>query len=261
MSFVNENFLNIEDNYLFSTISKKVFEFQKQNPTKEIIRLGIGDVTKPLVKKVIENMHKAVDEMGDKENIKGYPPEQGYEFLRKKIIEKDYKNLNIDESEIFISDGAKSDTGNILDIFNTQNTIGITDPVYPVYRDSNIISGNKNKIVYINMTEDMLFKPKIPKEKIDIIYLCFPNNPTGIAIEKEELKKWIEYSLENKSIILYDAAYEAFITQEKIAHSIYEIEGAKKVAIEFKSFSKTAGFTGLRCRIHSGSARINRIYK
>ena len=244
---VNENFLKLQKNYLFSTISKKVKEFESKNKKLKIIKMGIGDVTLPLTKSVIENMHKAVEEMEDKLTFKGYPPEYGYKFLKEKIIENDYKTRNIDisEEEIFISDGAKSDTGNILDIFSNNNTVAIPNPVYPVYADTNIISGNK--IIYISMNSENKFIPDLPKEKVDIIYLCFPNNPTGTTIKKSELKKWVDFAIKNNAIILYDAAYEAFITEEGIAHTIYEIEGAKKVAIEFKSFSKTAGFTGIRC--------------
>lgn len=249
MVYINENFLELESNYLFSKISKRVQEFQKSNPSVKIINLGIGDVTRPIVKEVIESMHKAVDDMSKIDTFKGYPPEQGYDFLRKTIIDNEYKkrNIDIDETEIFISDGAKSDTGNIVDIFSANNTIAIIDPVYPVYIDSNIMSGKKNKIVYIPLNAENNFKPEIPKEEVSVIYLCFPNNPTGTTITKQELKEWVDYAIEHKAIILYDAAYEAFITEENIAHSIYEISGAKKVAIEFKSFSKTAGFTGLRC--------------
>lgn len=246
---INENFLKLQDNYLFSIIAKKVKAFEESNPSKKIIRMGIGDVTKPIAEEVIKNMHKAVDDMGDISTFKGYPPEQGYKFLKEKIIQNDYRKRNIDisEDEIFISDGAKSDTGNIVDIFGLDNIVAITNPVYPVYMDSNIMAGRKDKIIYIPMNEENKFVPELPQKKVDIIYLCFPNNPTGTTITKTELKKWIDYALENKSIILYDAAYEAYISEKNIAHSVYEIEGAKKVAIEFKSFSKTAGFTGIRC--------------
>ena len=247
MIFINENFLKLEDSYLFSTIAKKVAEFQNNNPEKKIIKLGIGDVTKPIVPAVIEAMHKAVDEMGTSEGFRGYGPEQGYEFLRKAIIENEYKDLGIELDEIFVSDGAKCDCGNIVDIFGENNKVAITDPVYPVYVDTNIMSGKKENIVYLPVLEQNNFVPELPKQKVDIIYLCFPNNPTGIAISKKDLKKFVDYAIENKAIILYDAAYEAFITEEDIPHSIYEIEGAKEVAIEFKSYSKTAGFTGLRC--------------
>ena len=244
---INENFLKLEDSYLFSTIAKKVAKYQKDNPNKKIIKLGIGDVTRPIVPKVIEAMHKAVDEMGTIEGFKGYGPEQGYEFLRNIIVKNDYMNLDIEPDEIFVSDGAKCDCGNIVDIIGNDNKIAITDPVYPVYVDTNIMAGRKENIVYLPALEENNFVPSLPKQRVDIIYLCFPNNPTGVGISKEELKKIVDYAKENNAIILYDAAYEAFITEENIPHSIYEIEGARDVAIEFKSFSKTAGFTGLRC--------------
>lgn len=256
---INENFLNLQDSYLFSTIAKKVAEFSKVNPDKKIIKLGIGDVTRPIVPAVIEAMHKAVDEMAEQNSFKGYGPEQGYEFLREKISENDYKKRGIDIAidEIFVSDGAKCDCGNIVDIFGIDNKIAITDPVYPVYLDTNVMSGRSGKydektgkyenIVYMPATAENNFIPELPKEKVDIIYLCFPNNPTGTTLPKEELKKWVEYAKENSAIILYDSAYEAFISDENVPHSIYEIEGAKDVAIEFRSFSKTAGFTGVRC--------------
>lgn len=247
MSLINENFLKLQDSYLFSTIAKKVAKFTEENPDKKIIKLGIGDVTKPIVPACLEAMHKAVDEMGTKEGFKGYGPEQGYPFLRKAIVEKDYKarGAQIQEDEIFVSDGAKCDCGNIVDIFATNNKVAITDPVYPVYLDTNIMSGRE--VTYLPVTAENDFKPELPKEKVDMIYLCFPNNPTGTVLKKEDLKKWVDYAKENKAIILYDAAYEAFITEENVPHSIYEIEGAKEVAIEFKSYSKTAGFTGVRC--------------
>ena len=244
---INENFLKLEDSYLFSTIAKKVAEYQKNNPNKKIIKLGIGDVTKPIVPAVIEAMHKAVDEIGTLEGFKGYGPEQGYDFIRNAIVENEYKNLGIEPDEIFVSDGAKCDCGNIVDIMGIDNKVAITDPVYPVYVDTNIMSGRKENIVYLPVLEENKFVPELPKEKVDIIYLCFPNNPTGTAISRQELKKFVDYAKQNNSIILYDAAYEAFITEEDIPHSIYEIEGAKDVAIEFKSYSKTAGFTGVRC--------------
>ena len=244
---INENFLKLEDSYLFSTIAKKVAKYQKDNPDKRIIKLGIGDVTRPIVPAVIDAMHKAVDEMGTNEGFRGYGPEQGYDFLRNAIVENDYINLNIEADEIFVSDGAKCDCGNIVDIIGNNNKIAITDPVYPVYVDTNIMAGRKENIVYLPALEENNFVPSLPKQRVDIIYLCFPNNPTGVGISKEELKKFVDYAKENNAIILYDAAYEAFITEKNIPHSIYEIEGAKDVAIEFKSFSKSAGFTGLRC--------------
>lgn len=247
MSLINENFLELEDSYLFSTIAKKVSEFTNKNPDKKVIKLGIGDVTRPIVPACLEAMHKAVDVMGTEKGFKGYGPEQGYQFLRKAIIENDYsaRNIAIDEDEIFISDGAKCDCGNIVDVFAKDNKVAITNPVYPVYLDTNVMSGRN--ITYLPVTAENNFIPQLPRERVDMIYLCFPNNPTGTVLNKEELTKWVKYAKENKSIILYDAAYEAFISEENIPHSIYEIEGAKEVAIEFRSFSKTAGFTGLRC--------------
>ena len=256
---INENFLNLQDSYLFSTIAKKVAEFQKNNPDKRIIKLGIGDVTRPIAPKIIEAMHKAVDEMGKQETFRGYGPEQGYEFLREKISENDYKKrgVNIDIDEIFVSDGAKCDCGNIGDIFGIDNIVAITDPVYPVYLDTNVMAGRSGEynektgmyenIIYIPATAENNFVPEFPKKVPDMIYLCFPNNPTGTTLNKKDLKKWVDYAKQNKSIILFDSAYEAFISEEDVPHTIYEIEGAKDVAIEFRSFSKTAGFTGIRC--------------
>ena len=252
---INENFEKIEASYLFSTVAKKVAEFQKNNPDKKVIKLGIGDVTRPLPKVCIEAMKKAADEMGKTETFRGYGPEQGYDFLRNAIVENEYKDLGISPDEIFISDGAKCDCGNIVDIFGENNKVAVTDPVYPVYVDTNVMSGRTgkykdgkyDKIIYLPMTEENNFKPEISKEVPDLIYLCFPNNPTGTVLTKEELKVWVDYAKENKSIILFDAAYCAFISEENIPRSIYEIEGAKDVAIEFKSYSKTAGFTGVRC--------------
>ena len=254
---INENFLNLQDSYLFSTVAKKVAEFQKNNPDKKVIKLGIGDVTRPIVPAVIEAMHKATDELAFGETFRGYGPEQGYDFLRKAIVENDFKNLGIEADEIFVSDGAKCDCGNIVDLFCKKNKVAITDPVYPVYLDTNVMSGRSgsyNKetgmyenIVYMPVTKENNFIPEIPKEPVDIIYLCFPNNPTGTVLKKEELRKFVDYAKENKALILFDAAYESFITEKEIPHSIFEIEGARDVAIEFRSFSKTAGFTGVRC--------------
>lgn len=247
MIAINENFLNLEQSYLFSEIAKRVEKYKIENPDKKVIKLGIGDVTMPIVPAVLEAMHKAVDEIGTKEGFKGYGPEQGYEFLRKAIVENDYKTreAEIEKDEVFVSDGAKCDCGNIVDIFGKDNKVAITNPVYPVYLDTNIMSGRK--VIYLPVTAENNFIPELPKEKVDMIYLCFPNNPTGTVLTKEELKKWVDYAKNNKSIILYDAAYEAFITDEGVPHSIYEIEEAKTCAIEFKSLSKTAGFTGIRC--------------
>ena len=256
---INENFLDLQDSYLFSTIAKKVAQFQKNNPKEKIIKLGIGDVTLPLAKVCVDAMKKAVDDLSKKETFMGYGPEQGYDFLREKIIEIDFKKkgINIEKDEIFISDGAKCDTGNIVDLFAKNNKVAITDPVYPVYLDTNIMSGRAGKynnetgmyenIIYMACNKENNFEPSFPKEVPDMIYLCLPNNPTGTVLTKEQLSKWIEYAKKNKSIILFDSAYEAFIQEENVPHSIYEIEGAKEVAIEFRSFSKTAGFTGVRC--------------
>lgn len=255
--FINENFLELQDSYLFSTVAKKVAEFQKNNPEKKVIKLGIGDVTKPIVPAVIDAMHKAIDEQRKTETFRGYGPEQGYDFLRNAIIENDFKGLGIAPDEIFVSDGAKCDCGNIVDIFGADNKVAITDPVYPVYIDTNVMSGRSGKfnektgmyenIVYMPVSKENDFVPELPKEKVDIIYLCFPNNPTGTVLKKAELQKFVDYAKEIDAIILFDAAYEVFITEPDIPHSIYELEGAKDVAIEFRSYSKTAGFTGIRC--------------
>lgn len=257
MVTLNKNFFKLQDNYLFSSITKKVKIFQEKNPDKKIISLGIGDVTLPLPEVCITAMQNAIKEMSQKETFKGYGPEQGYDFLRKKIAEYDYKDLDISPEEIFVSDGAKCDIGRIVELFNNENIIAVTDPVYPAYVDTNVIcgrSGNFNNITnsfngieYLPMNSENSFIPKIPNKKADIIYLCFPNNPTGTVLNKSQLSEWIEYAKNNNSIILYDSAYEAFITDTSIPHSIYEIKDAKKVAIEFRSFSKTAGFTGIRC--------------
>ena len=256
---INENFLELQESYLFATIAKKVAEYSKENPDKKIIKLGIGDVTRPIPDAVLEAMHKAVDEQAHSETFRGYGPEQGYDFLREKIKEYDYKTrgVDIDISEIFVSDGAKCDCGNIVDIFAKDNKVAITDPVYPVYLDTNVMAGRSGKydkesgkyknIVYIPATSENNFVPQLPKEKVDMIYLCYPNNPTGTTLTKVQLVEWVKYAKENKAIILFDAAYEAFISDEDVPHTIYEIEGAKEVAIEFRSYSKTAGFTGIRC--------------
>ncbi len=258
MVLINENYTKLPGSYLFSEIARKVNEFKAANPTADVIRLGIGDVTKPLPKASIEAMHKAVDEMASADTFRGYGPEQGYDFLVNKIVENDYKahGLDIQTDEVFVSDGSKSDTGNIGDILGTDNIVAITDPVYPVYIDTNVMAGRAgdlgtdgkwNKIVYLPCTAENNFVPELPKTKVDIIYLCYPNNPSGTTLTKSELKVWVDYALANKALILFDSAYEAYITEDDVPHSIYEIEGAKKVAIEFRSFSKTAGFTGTRC--------------
>lgn len=243
----NENFLKLESSYLFSTVAKKQREYQQANPDKEVIRLSIGDVTKPLAPAVIEAMHKAVDEMANEESFRGYPPEHGYDFLVDAIHKHDYadRGLDIVKDEIFVSDGAKSDCGNIGDIFGEGNKIAICDPVYPVYYDSNVMSG-RTDIIYMPCTAENGFMPQLPEEVPDIIYLCFPNNPIGVAASAEQLKVWVDYANEHGSLILYDSAYEAFVTDGSVK-SIYEVEGAKTCAIEFRSFSKTAGFTGVRC--------------
>lgn len=244
---INENYLDLKDGYLFSTIAKKVAQYQYNNPKDAIINLGIGYLTLPIVPTVVDAIKTATDEMRIPSKLKGYGPEQGYNFLRERIAKIDYQKIGISMAldEIFVSDGSKSDAGNIGDIFSNDNTVAIADPIYPVYLDTNIMAGRK--IVYMASTFENNFIPDLPEEKVDMIYLCSPNNPTGTVLKKKELKVWVDYAIENKSIIFFDAAYEAFITEDNIPHSIYEIEGAKKVAIEFKSFSKTAGFTGLRC--------------
>ena len=244
---INKNYKNLEASYLFSTIAKKVKEFVEKNPDKKVIRLGIGDVTRPLCKSVVEAMKNAVSEMGTFEGFHGYGPEQGYDFLKKEI--QNYykeKNVNLEIDEIFISDGAKSDLGNILDIFSKENTVLVPDPVYPVYVDTNIMQGRK--IIFAQANQENNFLP-LPDEnlKADIIYICSPNNPTGAVYNKEQLKKWVDWANKNKAIILFDAAYECFISDDNLPRSIFEIEGAKTCAIEFCSLSKTAGFTGTRC--------------
>ena len=255
MAQINENYLKLPGSYLFSDIAKKVAAYQAEHPEKEVIKMGIGDVTRPLVPAVIEAMHKAVDEMGTAEGFRGYGPEQGYDFLRKRIVENDYAGLGIEPDEIFVSDGAKSDCGNIGDIFGPDNKVAVCDPVYPVYVDTNAMAGRAgdfagdkwSNLYYMPCTAENGFMPELPKEKVDMIYLCFPNNPTGETLTKEQLKSWVDHARENGSVILFDSAYEAFITEADVPHSIYEVEGAKEVAIEFRSFSKTAGFTGTRC--------------
>ena len=257
MALINEHFLKLQNNYLFSDIAKKVNSFKVTHPKKKIIRMGIGDVTQPLAPAVIEAMHKAVDEMASKDTFHGYGPEQGYLFLIDAIIKNDYasRGIFLEPGEVFVSDGAKSDCGNIGDMLRHDNSIGVTDPVYPVYIDSNVMSGRTgtlengkwSDVVYIPCTEANNFVPDLPSRRVDIIYLCYPNNPTGTTLTKEELKKWVNYALANDCLIMYDSAYEAYIQDPNIPHSIYEIKGAKKVAIEFRSFSKTAGFTGIRC--------------
>ncbi|MCQ2228700.1 MAG: LL-diaminopimelate aminotransferase [Bacteroidales bacterium] len=257
MALVNENFTKLAPSYLFSDIAKKVNAYKEAHPDKKIIRLGIGDVTQPLAPAVIEAMHKAVDEMASASTFRGYGPEQGYDFLRQAILDNDFtpRGIKLDIDEVFVNDGAKSDTGNIGDILAVDNIIGVTDPIYPVYIDSNVMAGRAGEcrdglwsnIVYMPCNDANDFTPSLPEERVDVVYLCYPNNPTGTVITRRQLKKWVEYALANDVIIMYDAAYEAYIQDDDIPHSIYEIEGAKKVAIEFHSYSKTAGFTGARC--------------
>ena len=255
---MNEHFLKLPGSYLFSDIAKKINTFRITHPKQDVIRLGIGDVTRPLPQACIQAMHKAVDEMADAKTFHGYGPEQGYDFLIDAVIKHDYapRGIHFSPQEIFINDGAKSDTGNIGDILRHDNSVGVTDPIYPVYIDSNVMCGRAgileedgkwSNVTYMPCTAANNFIPEIPDKRIDILYLCYPNNPTGTVISKAELKKWVNYALENDTLILYDAAYEAYIQDPDIPHSIYEIKGAKKVAIEFRSFSKTAGFTGVRC--------------
>ncbi|NLJ30924.1 MAG: LL-diaminopimelate aminotransferase [Clostridiales bacterium] len=255
---VNENFVKLPASYLFVDIAKRVAKFTQENPGVEIIRLGIGDVTRPLPAAVVGAMKAAADEMGNAATFRGYGPEAGYDFLRSAIAENDYgkRGVAIEKDEIFVSDGAKSDTGSIGDIFGTDNVVAVCDPVYPVYVDTNVMAGRAgeyeegkgwSRIVYMPCLEKNNFLPELPKEKADMIYLCFPNNPSGVGISRSELAKWVDYALKNHSVLLYDAAYEAFITEPDMPHSIFEIEGAKKCAVEFRSFSKTAGFTGTRC--------------
>ncbi len=248
MAKINENYLKLPQNYLFTEIARRVKIFQSENPNAEIIKLGIGDVTQPLPKVCLDAMNKAVAEMGKAETFRGYGPEQGYLFLREKIAEWNYKKrgLNVSAEEIFISDGSKCDCGNIQEIFSLDSKIAVADPVYPVYLDSNIMAG-RTEIIYLPCTAENNFSPAPPAEKVDLIYLCSPNNPTGTTLNKGALANWIDYAKKNDAVILYDAAYAAYITEKNIPRSIYEIDGARDVAIEFRSFSKTAGFTGTRC--------------
>ncbi|MDE6890002.1 MAG: LL-diaminopimelate aminotransferase [Eubacterium sp.] len=258
MYTINENYQKLPGSYLFSTIAKKVAAYTKANPQKPLIRLGIGDVTLPIAPAVIQAMHKAVDEMADASTFRGYAPDLGYAFLRAAIVENDYKQrgCQISEDEIFVSDGAKSDSGNIQELFSTDCRIAVTDPVYPVYVDSNVMAGRCgvydtasqtwSKVIYMPCTRENGFVPEFPKETPDIIYLCIPNNPTGTTIPKAKLQEWVDYANAKGAVIIYDAAYEAYITQEDVAHSIYECKDADSCAIEIRSFSKNAGFTGVR---------------
>jgi len=254
---INENYKKLQSSYLFVEISKRVSQFQKENPDNEIIRMGIGDVTLPIPSVCIDAMHRGVDDLSNIKTFKGYGPEQGYDFLREVISENEFKSRGADISadEIFISDGAKCDTGNFQELFSQDTIIALPDPVYPVYSDTNVMAGRSGNFangkyenfIYLDSTENNNFIPDLPSKKPDLIYLCFPNNPTGATATKDQLKKWVAYAKENKALILFDAAYETFIRDESLPKSIFEINGAKEVAVEFRSFSKTAGFTGVRC--------------
>ena len=254
---INEHYLKLQASYLFSDIARRVASFQEQHPDKDVIKLGIGDVTRPLPAACIKAFHAAVDEMGTESGFHGYGPEQGYEFLRRAIAENDFqaRGAEISADEIFVSDGAKCDTGNIQELFSIDARVAIPDPVYPVYLDTNVMAGRTGTfadgryqgITYLDSTHENNYVPDLPAEPVDLIYLCFPNNPTGSTISREQLKTWVDYARENKALILFDAAYEAFIRDDSLPHSIYEIEGAREVAIEFRSFSKNGGFTGTRC--------------
>jgi LL-diaminopimelate aminotransferase len=258
MARINDHYLKLPAGYLFPEIGRRVARFAAEHPEAKIIRMGIGDVTEPLPPALIEAMHKAVDEMGRREAFHGYGPEQGYDFLRTAIAENDYRSrgVNVSADEIFVSDGSKCDTGNILDVFGPDNIVAITDPVYPVYVDTNVMAGRGGRLeesgrfsdlVYLPVTAENDFVPALPTQHVDLIYLCYPNNPTGTVATRQTLARWVDYAKQNGSIILFDAAYEAYIGTADIPHSIFEVPGARDVAIEFRSFSKTAGFTGARC--------------
>ena len=257
MTRLNENYLKLPGSYLFSEIAKRVAAFKEAHPGEQVISLGIGDVSRPLVPAVVAALHQASDEMGAAETFRGYGPEQGYLFLREAILKHDYleRGINLSADEIFVSDGAKSDVANFQELFARSSCVALQDPVYPVYLDTNVMAGRTGKfengrfggIIYLPCTEENGFIPQLPRERADMVYLCSPNNPTGAAMTRAELKKWVDWAAANGSIILYDSAYEAFITGADVPHSIYEIPGADKVAVEFRSFSKTAGFTGMRC--------------
>ena len=244
---VNPHYLELSNNYLFADIAKKVQAFKAENPEADVISLGIGDVTQPLCLAVVQALHKAADEMGQSATFRGYGPERGYDFLRNAIVEHDYRSrgIDIDAEEVFVSDGAKSDIGNFQELLAEDCVVAVTDPVYPVYVDSNVMAGRK--IVKLPCTAENGFVPELPNEHVDVIYLCYPNNPTGTTLTKEQLKVWVDYALQHDALIFYDAAYEAFIQSKDVPHSIYEIPGAKECTVEFHSFSKTAGFTGVRC--------------
>ena len=258
MALVNDHFLKLPENYLFSDIAKRVNVFKAQNPKADVISLGIGDVTRPLPGCVVDAIHRAADDMAKVNTFRGYGPEQGYDFLRKAILRNDFlaRGIHLSADEIFVSDGAKSDTGNFQELFRWDNSIAVIDPIYPVYIDSNAMIGRAGtvgadgrwtNVIYLPCNAENNFVPDLPKQRVDVIYLCYPNNPTGTTISRDELRRWVDYALKNDTLILYDAAYEAYIRHDDIPHSIYEIKGARKCAVEFHSYSKTAGFTGIRC--------------
>ena len=258
MALINDHFLKLPTNYLFADIAKKVNIFKATHPKTDLISLGIGDVTRPLPPVVINALHHATDEMAAADSFRGYGPEQGYDFLRDAILKHDFNNrgIRLDREEIFINDGAKSDTGNFQELVRWDNSIAVTDPIYPVYIDSNVMSGRAgtkgndgrwNNVIYLPCTPENGFIPELPRQRVDIVYLCFPNNPTGTALTRDQLRQWVNYAIKNDALIFFDAAYEAYIQHEDVPHSIYEIKGARKVAVEFHSYSKTAGFTGIRC--------------
>lgn len=257
MITINPNYLELETNYLFADIERKVADYKSANPDAHVISLGIGDVTRPLVPAVIEALHEAVDEMGDSRHFRGYGPYGGYSFLRDLIVEYDYRQrgMEMDPDEIFVSDGAKTDVGNFQELFSPDSVVAVTDPVYPVYVDSNVLAGRAghkedgrwSRIVYLPCTAENGFVPALPEKRPDMIYLCYPNNPTGTVLNRAQLQEWVDYARKEGCVLLYDSAYEAFIRQPDVPHSIYELKGAREVAVEFRSFSKTAGFTGLRC--------------
>ena len=258
MALVNDHFLKLPNNYLFADIAKKVNAFKAQHPKTDIISLGIGDVTQPLCPAVIEALHRAADEMATAAGFRGYGPEQGYDFLRDAILKNDFlaRGIHLDRDEIFVNDGAKSDTGNFQELIRWDNSIAVTDPIYPVYIDSNVMIGRAgvkgddgrwSNVIYLPCTAQNGFVPELPRQRVDVIYLCYPNNPTGTALTRDQLKLWVNYAIRNDALIFYDAAYEAYIRHDDVPHSIYEIKGARRVAVEFHSYSKTAGFTGVRC--------------
>ena len=258
MTHINEDFLKLPGAYLFSEIAKKVSAFKAEHPEVDVISLGIGDVTQPLIPAVTEALHKAADEMANRDTFRGYGPERGYDFLRRAIVENDFhaRGIDMSEDEVFVNDGAKSDTGNFQELLGRDVRIAVTDPIYPVYIDSNVMGGRTGElmadghwsnVVYMPCSAENGFTPELPKEPVDVIYLCYPNNPTGTTLPREELRRWVDYAQEHDALIFYDAAYEAYIQNGDIPHSIYEIDGARRVAVEFHSFSKTAGFTGIRC--------------